>query len=591
MTNLRQLLQRLRAKESERSISRTLKHHREVISKMHRIAIEKEWLNPEHPMPTDQEIEGAWASEHQETKAHILDSYREKIIEWHKTGNTAIVIQRLLQELFQCRVDVQMIRRYVRKHIPKTITPIMVRESAPGRDADVDFGDLGMFEDEDGICRKVYLFSLRLRHSGKAYRELVIDQKSPTFNKAHIHAFEFFGGVMEYIHPDCTKCAVIRSSIENDGLNRSYQACAEHYGFMISPCRPYTPEHKGGVEKDMAYVKRNFIAYFRSQQKELGVKNPRLSDLKVAFEKWQREVDDVHIIQGVGKSPNEIFCKEEKPYLKALPKERWEPIIWTQCTVRADWRVMWESSYYSVPYGLIGKQVDLCATSSTIRIYYEHNEVALHVRATKKLEYKRKVEHAPPHKEAVLQCSKAGLLELAQDTGPHTHQYVLKVLSAPGIDKLAPARNLLRLGEEYGKESLEKACKRACLFQFTTYGQVKNILKNKLQEESSEKDQLHKNMTYSKARFQYARDPEEYKTTEKSSWDETWERLCPVPKYTSTIFKGYLSAQADNQMDELILLEKEAQARGEKGPLDGHIPEPTDAWKTWNQTQTCKAVR
>lgn len=252
---------------------------------------------------------------------------------------------------------------------------------------------------------------------------------------------------------------------------------------------------------------------------------------------------------------------------------------------------MWESSYYSVPYLLIGKQVDLCANSSTVRIYFEHNEVTLHDRATKKFEYKRKAEHAPPHKEAVLQCSRTGLEELAQDIGPQTHQYVLKMLSTPGIDKLAPARNLLRLKKEYGKENLEKACKRACLFQFTTYGQVKNILKNNLQEESSEKELPDKNMTHSKARFQYARDPEEYKTTKKSSWDDTWERLYPVPKYASTIFSGYLSAQADNQMDELILLEKEAPARGEKGPLDGHIPEPTDAWKTWNRMQACEAVR
>lgn len=594
MTNLRQVLQRLRIKEHIRSISSAMSVHRRIIRKMDHIALEKEWLNLDNAMPSDQEIEAAWVGVKQEKKAHILDQYQEKIIEWHKENITTIVMERLLQELFQCSIDVQVIRRYIQKHIPKAIEPVMVRETTPGKDADVDFGDLGVFEDEDGICKKVYLFSLRLRHSRKAYRELITDQTSRTFNKAHIHAFEFFGGVMEYIHPDCTKCAVIRSSIENNGLNRSYQSCAEHYNFIISPCRPYTPQHKGGVEKDMDYVKRNFAAYFRAHQKALGVKTPKFAALKIAFEKWQKEVDDVHIIQGVGRSPSEIFTSEEKNCLKALPKERWESIIWAQCSVRVDWRVMWESSYYSVPYQFIGKQADICATTSTVRIYHNHEEIALHERAVKKGEYKRKSEHAPPHKEAVLQCSREGLLELSQEIGSHTYQYVKKMLSMPGVDKLAPIRNVLELAKEYGKESLEKACKRALLFQMTSYREIKNILRNNLHEmpevEASQKKN-DKIIPFSTTQFKYARDPEEYRTSKQSSWDETWEQLHPVSKYGSSVFVGYLSAQTDNQIDELIQQEKEAQARGEKGPLAGRIPEPTEAWKAWNLQQASKHSR
>ena len=565
--------------------------HRRVIRKMSDIAILKEWLNPDTPLPTDQEIELAWNNEKQISKSHILDPYREKIIEWSRANNTGIVIQRLLLEVFQCSVDIQVIRRYLQKHSPEPIEPIMVRETLPGKDADVDFGDIGIFEDDDGVCKKVYIFSLRLRHSRKAYRELITDQKSSTFNQAHMHAFEFLGGVMEYIHPDCTKCAVIRSSIENNGLNRSYQACAEHYGFIISPCKPYHPHHKGGVEKDMDYVKRNFVTYFRSLQKERGVKIPKFSDLKIAFEKWQREVDDLHIIQGVGKSPNDLFFSEEKVQLKSLPKERWESILWTQCTVRADWRIMWESSYYSVPHQFIGKVVDVCITHSTLRIYSEHNEIALHEKALKKWEYKRKAEHAPPYKEEVLQCTRSGLLELAQDIGSYTYEYIQRMLSVIGSDKLAPARNILRLGEEYGKDALEKACRRGCLFQLTTYGEIKNILRNKLQDisiEESTQENSAKISSYNS--FQYARDPKEYRTKEEASWEKKWEDIHPISKYGSAMFGGYLSAQMDNQIDELIHLEKRAQARGEKGPLDGKIPEPTEAWKIWNQEQSCKVM-
>lgn len=45
---------------------------------------------------------------------------------------------------------------------------------------------------------------------------------------------------------------------------------AEHYGFLISSNQPGKPEHKGGVEKDVDYVKRNFYPLFIEDQKEKG---------------------------------------------------------------------------------------------------------------------------------------------------------------------------------------------------------------------------------------------------------------------------------------------------------------------------------
>lgn len=222
MTNLRQLLQRLRLKQSIRGIHSEMGTHRTIIRKIYDIAVQKEWLNPDTAMPSDEEINDVWSGDKVKKEEHILDSHREKIKEWHEADNTTVVIQRLLAEMLEVRVDVQVIRRYIHKYFPKEIKAVMVRSTTPGKDADVDFGDLGVFEDDDGNHRKVYLISIRLRHSRKAYRELILDQASFTFNQVHVHAFEFFKGVISYMHPDCTKCAVIRASIENDGLNKSY---------------------------------------------------------------------------------------------------------------------------------------------------------------------------------------------------------------------------------------------------------------------------------------------------------------------------------------------------------------------------------
>ena len=120
------------------------------------------------------------------------------------------------------------------------------------------------------VIRKVWLFSLRLRHSRKTYREIVLDQTLHTFLMGHVHAFEYFNGVPKNCILDNLKAAVIRSTIDNDMINRSYQELAEHYGFIISPCLPRTPEHKGGVEGDVKYTKRNFLPYFLGKTKRNG---------------------------------------------------------------------------------------------------------------------------------------------------------------------------------------------------------------------------------------------------------------------------------------------------------------------------------
>lgn len=53
----------------------------------------------------------------------------------------------------------------------------MVRSTIAGRDLEVDFGELGRFRNDENEIKRVWLFSLRLRHSRKTYRETVTDQE------------------------------------------------------------------------------------------------------------------------------------------------------------------------------------------------------------------------------------------------------------------------------------------------------------------------------------------------------------------------------------------------------------------------------
>ena len=82
----------------------------------------------------------------------------------------------------------------------------------PGEEAQVDFGYLGMSPDDTGKRKKTWVFNMRLSYSRLDYFEKVYDQKVETFIAAHIHAFEFFGGIPEYVKIDNLKAAILEAN-------------------------------------------------------------------------------------------------------------------------------------------------------------------------------------------------------------------------------------------------------------------------------------------------------------------------------------------------------------------------------------------
>jgi hypothetical protein len=212
---------------------------------------------------------------------------------------------------------------------------------------------------------------------------------------------------------------------------------------------------------------------------------------------------------------------------------------------------MHDNAYYSVPYKLIGKCVEICSTSTFIRIFHENREVALHERATKKWEYKRKSEHAPPAQEAVLCCSREGLIIMAEEIGTFTHQLAKGILSHPTVDKLRPVRHLLRLAEKYTKERLEKACQRAFDCKLFSYSSVKSILLNKLDLKSLDQSEESKLIRLDNYRF--LRNPGDYKSerfSQKETFDEKINRLHPHSKYGNGMMKPFEALLADQIMEE-----------------------------------------
>ena len=224
MLDIREVIHRLRQGHSSRLISRDIKIDRSIIKKIRALSILHQWLDSSLAMPTDEEISKFWNSTSKIQKPHQLDLHRDYLEQWRKEGYSAVVMHQLIKD--KCTCDVQSIRRYINKYFPKQVDPVMVRNTVPGQDLDIDFGYLGKFLDDEGVVRKAWVFSFRLRHSRRTYRQVVLDQSSNTFLLAHIYAFEWFGGIPKTVILDNCKAAITQCTIDNNMMRRSYQELA-----------------------------------------------------------------------------------------------------------------------------------------------------------------------------------------------------------------------------------------------------------------------------------------------------------------------------------------------------------------------------
>lgn len=357
----RDIIHRLRQHQSIRAIHRDTSAHRTVIRKLKQIGETNGWLIPSNPMPENEALQIVFSEKREEKSdsKSALQPFFDQIKDWHLQGRSPTVICQLLKD--RCATSPRSLQRFIKNHFPKAVDPIMLRENIPGEIADVDYGYLGIvYDPEKKRNRKAWVFSMRLRYSRRAYRQLSFDQSSKSFLMAHIHAFEFFGAVPEKVVLDNLKAGVIQANPFEPLLNKSYIALAEHYGFVISPCPPRTPQNKGGVENDIKYIKNNFWPFFCASQQEKGKDIPWAEELISALCFWGQKIADNRKVAGTDHTPEELFLKDFEK-MKPLPSSRWDLVEWVATVVGLDWRVRYDNAFYSVPARLISQKVWICA--------------------------------------------------------------------------------------------------------------------------------------------------------------------------------------------------------------------------------------
>jgi transposase len=246
---------------------------------------------------------------------------------------------------------------------------------------------------------------------------------------------------------------------------------AEHYSTAVIPTRVRHPRDKAKVEKGVQVVEYWVIAPLRNRQFF------SIEEINQALRERLEALNNREM-RHLGKSRKELFEELDKPALKPLPERVYELAEWKRAKVSIDYHVEYGGHYYSIPYQLIHKNVDIRATENIVEVFLKGKRVASHKRDDTRGHHSTLSEHMPESHRQYAEWNPERFIRWAEKSGSATAQMVKTLLSSRKHPEQGyrSSLGLLRLESRYGKERLEAACHRALSFGLHSYKGVKNIL-------------------------------------------------------------------------------------------------------------------
>jgi transposase len=364
-------------------------------------------------------------------KRPAIDPYVEIIDSWlvadrhvpQKQRHTARRIwQRLVAEHAASLAEVT-VSRYVagrRVELGLDRVEVAVPQTHPaGAEAEVDFGEFSAYV--AGVLMTVWMFVMRLSHSGKAFHCAFGTQAQEAFFEGHVAAFDHFCGVPARIRYDNLKPAVVRVLRGRDRVeSERFIALRSHYGFDSFFCIPGKEgaHEKGGVEVEIGRFRRRYLVPVPTVD-SLSQLNELIAEADAA--------DDGRVIDGRPVTVGTAFTAEA-PALLQPPVEAFDPA--RQLTARVDRRarVCLRQCYYSVPARFVGRRLAVRLSAGTVEVFDGATLLARHERAFGRhievlaldhyLEVLQKKPGALPGATALAQAKAAGVF-----TATHQHYW------------------------------------------------------------------------------------------------------------------------------------------------------------------------
>ncbi len=345
-----------------------------------------------------------------------------------------------------------------------------------------------------GATRDAYLFVAALGASNYTYVEASLAQDLPSWISSHVRALQFFGGVPEIIVPDNLKTGVTSPCRYEPDINPTYHDMAGHYGCVVIPTRVARPKDKAKVESAVLIAERWIAAALRNHTFfSLPELNKAIAEKLLEFnDRKFRKLDTTRRI---------LFEAVDKPALKPLPLLAYEYAEWKKAAVNIDYHIEIDGHYYSVPYQLVRRQVDVRLTSSTVEVLFKNRRVAAHPRSPQRGQHTTTEDHMPRSHRKYLEWTPSRIIRWAGQIGPNTQNLVAAIMEHRRHPEqgFRSCLGIMRLAKRYSPERLEAACARALTIKAYSYKSVESILKKgldrrELPETAAQKTVIHDNI-------------------------------------------------------------------------------------------------
>ena len=164
--------------------------------------------------------------------------------------------------------------------------------------------------DEPYTC---YLFVATLPFSMYCYAETCLTMKQEDWINAHVHMYEYFGGVTRILVSDNLKTGVISNKKNDDPvMNRCYQELADYYKTALLPARVLSPKDKAAVEGEVGKLTSHIIAKLKNRRCfSLTELNAEVRKLLDAYNRRDFQKKDG--------SRYSVFSNEEILFMQTLP--------------------------------------------------------------------------------------------------------------------------------------------------------------------------------------------------------------------------------------------------------------------------------
>ena len=183
-----------------------------------------------------------------------------------------------------------------------------------------------------------------------------------------------------------------------------------------------------------------------------------------------------------GTSRRDLYEKIERAELKPLASVRFVYGDWLKATVSIDYHLSVDHHFYSVPFQLVGKRLDVRLTATTVEIFSRGQRVFSHMRSFQRGFHTTVASHMPKSHQKHLEWTPSRFISWAETIGPETANLVRAIFA----ERRHPEQGyrsclgILRLAKRYNPQRLEAAAARAVAVRAHSYRHIDSILKKGL---------------------------------------------------------------------------------------------------------------